>query len=77
MAGKAETKGYVITDTRQRHGSTRGGRDVVSYLVDITTDKGATGAVEVPEAKWNEESLPGILSAFAAKLDLAYTITEE
>lgn len=65
---------YKVVDTRQVQRLTPAGSMKEVYRVWIQTEKGATGAVDVSPDKWNKEALPGLLTEFAAKLDMAYEV---
>lgn len=69
--------GYTITDSRRDDRLTQGGNKKATYAVAIVTDRGATGTIEVAEKDWSEKNLKAILADFAAKLDLAFTLSEE
>lgn len=68
--------GYKVSDTREMSRMTEAGSVVQTYRVWLVTDKGSSGAIDVPTDKWNKEDLPGILEAKAAELDLAFAVTE-
>lgn len=65
---------YKVTDTREVSTITPAGARKKVYRVWITTERGASGAVEVEKDDWTAEKLPVILTAKAAELDLAFTI---
>jgi len=67
--------GYKVTDTREVSFMSPAGTRQQMYRAWLVTEKGATGTVDVPQDKWNEDDLPGILEAKAAQLDLAFTVT--
>lgn len=52
------------------------GNRQVSYRVWITTDKGASGSVDVPADKWDKDALRVLLDEKAEQLDLAFSLTE-
>jgi hypothetical protein len=69
-------KGYTITDSREMDTLTAAGGTVKTTRVWITTDRGATGTVDVAKKDWTKEKLESILAAKAAELDLAFVISE-
>lgn len=66
--------GYRITDTREIVATTPGGHQETTYRVFITTDRGATGILEVSAEDWNKETLPGLIEAKVEALDLAFSL---
>ena len=68
---------YTVVDSRQVKTLTQAGTMKPVYRVWIATENGATGQVDVAPSKWNKEDLAEILTAFAEKLDLAFTIGAE
>ena len=65
---------YTVVDTRQVQRLTPAGSMKQVYRVWIETERGATGAVDVGPDKWNKETLPGLLTEFAEKLDMAFEV---
>lgn len=65
---------YTVTDTRQVQTLTPAGTMREVYRVWLVTSKGGSGSVDVAPDDWNAEKLPGILTAFADKLDLAFGV---
>jgi len=68
---------YKVTDTRQIQSVTPAGTPRQQYRVWITTDHGASGSIDVSGEDWEAERLREILTEFADRLDLAYTIAAE
>jgi len=68
---------YKITDTRELKTITPGGTEQSVYRVWLATEVGATGTIDVPKAKWNKEDLADLLTAKAADLDLAFSLSGE
>ena len=66
---------FKVTDSKEISRMSPAGTMMKLYRVWIITTHGATGAVDVEEAQWNEDDLPTILSAKAAELDLAFELT--
>jgi len=65
---------YTVVDTREVSTLTPMGSERKFYRVWITTEHGASGSVDVPTDQWDAETLPGILEAKAAALDLAFSL---
>lgn len=53
---------------------TPAGGERTYYRVWIRTERGATGHVDVEQADWNTDTLPGILQEKADQLDLAFML---
>lgn len=68
---------YTITGQTQQNRMQRSGAVKTVYLVDIETDEGATGTLEVAEKDFVKETLADLLAAFEEKLDLPYTVARE
>ena len=66
--------GFKVTDTQRVTTMTPAGNTAQYYRVWLTTDRGASGQVDVPVDAWNETDLPPILRTVAAKLDLAFNL---
>jgi hypothetical protein len=69
-------KGYTITDSREIQTLTESGKTVTMNRVWITTDRGATGTVDVLKKDWTAAKLESVLALKAAELDLAFVISE-
>lgn len=67
---------YEVTDTREVSAMSPAGNRKVSYRVWITTDKGASGSVDVPADEWEAGALRAILDEKAEQLDLAFHLDE-
>jgi len=67
---------YTVTDTQQIRQMTRGGALQTVYRVSITTDRNASGDIDVAERDWNPEKLTEILNDFSDRLDMAFIINE-
>ena len=67
---------YTVTDTQQVRQMTRGGTIQTVYRVSITTDRNASGDIDVAERDWNPEKLAEILGEFADRLDMAFILNE-
>jgi len=65
---------YKVTDTREVSTITPAGAQKKVYRVWLTSERGASGVVEVEREDWIAEKLRPILEAKAAELDLAFTI---
>jgi len=65
-----------VTDTQQVRQMTRGGTIQTVYRVSITTDRNASGDIDVAERDWNPEKLAEILGEFADRLDMAFILNE-
>lgn len=66
--------GFKVTDSRELSGMTPAGGERTYYRVWIRTERGATGHVDVEQADWNTDTLPGILQEKADQLDLAFML---
>lgn len=66
---------YKVLESKQIKKLGPTGSSVAVYRVWIQTDRGSTGAADVDAADWTAEKLRPILEAFAADLDLAFTLT--
>ena len=66
--------GFKVTDTQKVTTMTPAGNQASYYRVWLSTDKGASGQVDVPVEMWNETDLPGYLREQAASLDLAFNV---
>jgi hypothetical protein len=66
---------FKVTDTRQINTLTQAGSTVTVYRVWITTNRGATGTLDVPQEQWTTEALPKLLAEKAQELDLAMMMT--
>ena len=66
---------YKVLESKQIQKLGPTGSSVAVYRVWIQTDRGSTGAADVDAADWTAEKLKPILEAFAADLDLAFTLT--
>ena len=66
--------GFKVTDTQRITTMTPAGGALMYYRVWLVTDRGATGQVDVSVDEWNDKTLPDILKAEAAKLDLAFNL---
>jgi len=67
---------YTVTDTQQIRQMTRGGTLQTVYRVSITTDRNASGDIDIAERDWNPEKLAELLGSFADRLDMAFIINE-
>jgi len=67
--------GFKVVDTQRMTSMTPAGGSGTSYRVWLVTDRGATGQVDVPLDRWNEDDLPVLLAEEAAQLDLAFTVS--
>ena len=65
---------YKVIESRQIQRLVPTGSSVSVYRVWIQTEHGSTGSLDVEQADWTAEKLPGLLVTFAAKLDLAFTL---
>jgi hypothetical protein len=69
-------KGYTITDSREMDTLTPAGNSVKMTRVFLTTDRGASGTVDVSKKDWTKAKLELILAEKSAELDLAFVIAE-
>lgn len=70
-------KTYRVTASREIQMLDNAGNTVTLNRVWITTDRGATGSVDVEKKNWEKARLEKILANKATELDLAFTLTEE
>lgn len=66
--------GYQVTDSKQNEVLSPGGGVRSVHKVWIKTDRGASGSIDVEPEDWNKDALGKILSDFADKLDLPFTL---
>jgi len=66
--------GFKVTDTQRITTMTPAGNQAQYYRVWLTTDRGASGQVDVPVDLWTEVDLPPFLKEQAALLDLAFNL---
>jgi len=65
---------YKVTDTREISTMTPGGTRQTLYRVWLVTERGASGTVDVPAAKWEAGKLREVLDQKAAELNLAFEV---
>jgi hypothetical protein len=68
---------YTVLDTRHTQRVTPSGKTREVYLVDLETDLGSTGRVEVEGKNWTADKLAEILQDAAEMLDLAFTVSSD
>jgi hypothetical protein len=67
-------EGFTVTDTRQVQSMTPGGAPRTVYRVSGTTDRGASGTIEVDAENWTADNLAAILAEFRDELNLAFDL---
>lgn len=65
---------YTVTDVNERRRFTKAGGETLSFDVHIQTERGSTGSIRIPSAKYEKDEVKTLLDALAEKLDMPFDL---